>query len=126
MEQESMDRKNRDTGLALVLICLLTLLAEPRFWLIVTAIILLVVTMTRPQLFTPIARVWFGLTHFLGAVISSILLTLTFFLVVTPMAIIRRVAGADAMQMKQFRNSAASAFVKKERTYTPADLEKPY
>lgn len=118
--------QSRDTGMAMVLICLLFLLAGPRTWLLGVAIVLLVITMTRPQLFAPLARLWFGLAHVVGTAVSFVLLTLIFYLVVTPVAIIRRLTGADPLQLKQWRRAPVSAFTKKEHTYTAADLERPY
>ncbi len=118
--------RSRDTGMAMVLICLLLLLTGQRPWLIGVAITLLVVTMTRPQLFAPIAKIWFGLTHLLGSVVSFVILTLIFYVVVTPVAIIRRLKGADALQLKQWHRTTTSAFVEKEHTYVPSDLEHPY
>ena len=67
--------RSRDTGMALVLICLLLLLTGQHTWLLGTAIIFLVVTMTRPQLFAPVSGLWFGMTRFLGAVVSFAVLT---------------------------------------------------
>ena len=116
----------RDTGMALVLVCLLVMLAQPLRWLTVTAIVLLVLTMLRPQLLSPLARTWFGVTNLLGKGVSSVILALIFFLVVTPVGLIRRAMGADAMRKKQRRRDSSSVFVVKEHTYTSADLEQPF
>ncbi len=118
--------QSRDTGMAMVLICLLLLLGGPRTWLLGLAIVLLVITMTLPQLFAPLARLWLGLAHVVGTAVSLVLLTLIFHLVVTPVAIIRRLTGADPLQLKQWRRTPASAFTEKEHTYSAADLERPY
>jgi len=116
----------RDTGLAMVLICLLLLLAGQRTWLLGLAIALLVVTMTRPQLFRLLARLWFGLSHILGTLVSRILLTVIFFTVVTPVGIIRRLAGADPLQLKKWRRGTSSVFTVREQTIAAADLERPF
>ena len=116
----------RDTGMALVLMCLLVILAQPLRWITVAAIVLLVLTMLRPQLLSPLARIWFGATNLLGKGVSSVILTLMFFLVVTPVGLIRRAMGADAMRKKQWRRDSSSVFVVKEHIYTAADLEQPF
>ncbi len=116
----------KDTGMALVLICLIgSLLAPGRFWVPV-AIAVLVVTMTWPALFKPAARVWFGLSHALGTVVSTILLSILFFALVTPIGIIRRMMGADPMQLKKWGEESESGFVDRTHTYSSRDLEKPY
>lgn len=120
------ERKARDTGMAMVLICLLALLAGgEKFWLLMS-IFLLVATMTWPKLFKPLVGVWFGLTHLLGSAVSFVILTLIFYVVVTPVAFIRRLKGADTLQLKQWRRTTTSVFVEKEHTYVPSDLEHPY
>jgi hypothetical protein len=98
--QEKKEHEARDTGMAMVLICLLAMLVlGPEGWL-PTAIILLVLTMTWPKLFKPLAVFWFGLSHRLGGLVSKLILTLLFFCVVLPIALIRRMLGADPLQLK--------------------------
>lgn len=116
----------KDTGMALVLICLIgSLFAPGRFW-IPGAIVALVVTMTWPALFKPAARVWFGLSHALGTVVSNILLSILFFALVAPIGIIRRMMGADPLQLKKWGEGSESGFVDRKHVYSSRDLEKPY
>lgn len=124
-EEETLQR-SRDTGLAMVLVCLLLLWFWPRQWLIGTALLLLVATMLRPQLFAPAAGLWFGLSQTLGTFVSRVLLSIIFFVVVTPVALIRRGIGADPLQLKRWRQDRESVFAVRSRTYTGADLERPY
>lgn len=122
------EREARDTGMAMVLICLLAMLvAGPEGWL-PAAIVLLVVTMTWPKLFKPLAGFWFGLSHQLGKWVSKLILTLLFFIVVTPVAFVRQRMGADPLQLKWQQNKAraASAFIVRDKTFSAEDLERPY
>ena len=125
-KEEGPLQRSRDTGLALILICLLAAWFWPRQWLIGAALLLLVATMLRPQLFAPVAGLWFGLSQTLGTFISRVLLSIIFFVVVTPMALIRRGIGADPLQLKRWRQDRDSVFAVRSRTYTGADLERPY
>jgi len=117
----------KDTGMALVLICLIgSLFAPGRFW-VPGAIAALVVTMTWPALFKSAARVWFGFSHAVGTVVSTILLSILFFALVTPLGLIRRLMGADPLQLKKWGGGKSeSAFVDRTHAYSPKDLEKPY
>ena len=83
--------QSKDTGMALVLICLLLLLTRKQGVYLYAALALQVVNMTAPQLFRPAAAVWFALSHVLGSVMSKILLTAVFFVIVTPLGWFRRV-----------------------------------
>jgi multisubunit Na+/H+ antiporter MnhG subunit len=69
---------------------------------------------------------WFGLSHLLGAVVSRIILTLLFFLLVTPVGLVRRWVGADSLQLKKWKKDRGSVFVVREGTILPKDLENPY
>ena len=43
--------------------------------------------MTWPKAFKPLAVLWFGLSHVMSQVVSQIVLTVVFFLVVTPIGV---------------------------------------
>lgn len=116
----------KDTGLAIILIALLIVWAQRSFTLMAPAIGVLIVTMTAPRLWTPLARLWFGFSHYLGQAVSTALLSIVFFGVVTPMGLIRKLSGKDAMGLGQWRAGRQSAFTRRDHTFTAADLEKPF
>ncbi len=116
----------KDTGLALILILLLVAHFKQQTFLILPAIFALVLTMTWPMLFGPLARVWFGFSHLLGSVVSKIILTIIFFLVVTPVALILRMRGMDSMRIKAWKKNKHSAFIDRNHTFSAKDLEKTY
>jgi hypothetical protein len=116
----------RDTGMALVLICLLAALWSNNRTFLVAGVVLLVADMTAPSLFKPAAKLWFGLSHVLGTVMSKILLGTVFFTVVTPMALIRRALGKDSMQVTKWRSGDESVFSVRDHTFTAKDIETPY
>jgi multisubunit Na+/H+ antiporter MnhG subunit len=118
--------QSKDAGLALVLICLILAWGGASRFFLLLGIGFLLVTMTAPVLFKPFARVWFGFSHALGTVVSRILLTILFFLLVTPVGIIRRMLGKDAMQTKSWKRSLASVFQNRDHLYTAQDLDHPY
>lgn len=121
------DGQVKDAGMALVLLLLLgsrMAAAPPALaWGAIAALVLLM-TWTAP--FRPWARFWFGLTEVLGAISSKVVLTLIFLLVATPVAVIRRWRGADAMRLKALRAGTDSVFVARRHTYTRQDLERPF
>jgi len=116
----------KDTGMAMVLICLLIMFMSGRAFLLPPAIALLVLTMTWPALFRPLAKLWFALSHFLGSIVSKILLSLLFFTIVTPIGLVRRLAGADSLKLKKWRTGSTSSFTDRNQTYSAEDLERPY
>ncbi len=127
-----MDLKNiskeqaRDTGLALVLILLIVTYVKYRYGLILAAGAVLVLAMTWPALFRPLAIVWFGFSHFLGTIVSRVILSLVFFLIVTPVGLIRKAFGSDPMKTGLWKKGEESVLVERDHRYTKEDLEKPY
>ena len=119
-------KEAKDTGLALVLILLIIEYIKRPNWLTVAAMTVLVLVMTWPSLFKPLARIWFGFSHILGGVVSKVLLTLVFFIVVTPIGLIRKVFGADPMKLSIWKKSSNSVLVDRNHSYTKEDIEKPY
>lgn len=116
----------RDTGLALVLIVLLADMLTPWNGSLVPATAILVLTMTWPAMFRPAATVWFGFSHLLGTVASKILLGIIFYGVATPIGLIRKLAGADSMRIKQWKTGTESVFIEKNHQIIAKDLETPY
>jgi hypothetical protein len=123
---QSTPEQARDTGMAMVLICLLLGYwgKFPRF--LPVAIVLLILTMAWPKAFTPLAGLWFGLSRLLGNVVSRVILTALFFLLVTPIGLIRRLLGADALQLKKWKQGKDSVFVVREGVIQAKDLTNPY
>lgn len=116
----------KDAGLALVLICLILALLDASRYFLPLGVALLVVSMTVPGLFQPFAKFWFGFSHALGTVMSKVLLSLLFYLMVTPVGIVRRVMGKDAMQLKKWKQGQASVFQNRDHQFTAKDLDHPY
>ena len=116
----------KDAGLALVLILLIIEYVKRPGWLVVAAMAALVLTMTWPAVFRPLARVWFGFSHFLGTIVSKVILSFVFFLIVTPMGVIRKAFGADSMKIKLWKNGDESVLVNRDHLYTKEDIEKPF
>ena len=126
MTEDISTSQSRDSGLALVLISLILAWGASTQFFLPLGIGLLVVTMTAPGLFRPFAKFWFGLSHALGTVVSRILLTVLFYAMVTPVGIIRRLLGKDAMQLKSWKDSRSTVFQNREHLFTRQDLDHPY
>ena len=118
--------RSRDTGLALVLLLLIAQLATGRQGLITAAVVALVVTMTVPLVFRPLSVVWFGFSHVLGAVMSKVLLSAVFYLIVTPVGVVRRLLGHDTLRRRAFKAGDTSVMHARHHVFAPDDLEKPY
>ncbi len=116
-----------DAGMAFTLLALIALWLLPdRRWLLGLAAMLLLVTMTVPAVLSPVARAWYALSHALGAVMSRVLLSVVFVVVVVPIGWAVQRLGSDPMGRRSFRRREGSLFVERRRTYTASDLTNPY
>ncbi|MFP4038905.1 MAG: SxtJ family membrane protein [Desulfosudaceae bacterium] len=124
MERE----KAKDAGLALVLILLLAAwtLAGLHHPLLALAAAGVLICLLAPRAFTPFAVCWYGLSRILGAVMSRIVLTLIYLLLVVPVGLVRRLTGADPLLLKRWKKDDGSVFVERDHTFTRSDLEDPY
>jgi hypothetical protein len=116
----------KDTGMAMVLICLLIGYIGQINGFIGAAVIVLVINMIWPKGFYPIAVIWFGFSNILGMLMSNILLMILFFILVAPIGLIRRATGGDSLMLRQWKKDQSSVFKIRNIDYKPEDIEKPY
>lgn len=115
-----------DTGMAMVLLALIVwFMTKDERWTVLAAG-LLVATMAFPVVFTPLARVWLGFSLFLGAIVSKVLLSIVFLLLVTPLALLRKLLGHDTMQLKRWKKGQDSVFVLRDHQFSEKDIEHPF
>lgn len=124
--QKSTVEQYKDSGLALVLICLICFLLWERSILLLLAISFLLVAMTYPPIFKPFARFWFAFSAVLGTVVSKAILTVLFYGLVLPVGLVRRALGKDAMQIISWKKGKGSVFRVRDHRFTAGDLEHPY
>jgi hypothetical protein len=116
----------KDTGLAIILILLIIEYIRRPGWLTFSTMGVLILTMTWPAAFKPLGRIWFAFSHLLGTIVSKVILTLVFYLIVTPVGLIRRILGADPMKNKLWKNGDDSVLVTRDHLYSSEDIQKPY
>ena len=119
------DEKIKDSGLALTLIILLAsyFFIPPLFkW----AILPLLISMIYPPLLKPFAYFWYSFSLVLGSIMSQIILTIVFYLIITPIAMIRSMVSSNQMNLKNVYASKKSMFQFRDHVFTSNDLETPY
>ena len=82
-----------------------------RVWSVVLSLVLLIITIIKPNLFTFLNRSWIQFGIFLGKIISPIVMGLVFFFVVTPIGMLVRILKKDVMGLK---TGASSYWIKRE------------
>ena len=69
-------------------------------WLVTPGILLLFLGAMAPGLLKPVYIAWMSLAIVMGFVVSRVLLTLFFFLVITPFGFLARCSGKDFLGLK--------------------------
>jgi multisubunit Na+/H+ antiporter MnhG subunit len=124
---ESIDEEQcKDSGMALVLICLLIVFFGEKNIFVPLSIIFLIINMVVPTAFRRFAKIWLGISDLLGTIVSKIILTIIFYLLVTPVGVLRRLMGKDSLQIKEWKKDTSSAFAVREHLYNADEIEKPY
>jgi hypothetical protein len=84
---------------------------QPAGWfMLVSSIILLVIALVRPSILGSLNRAWFQFGLLLSRLVNPLILGVVFFLVVTPMAVTRRLLGKDSLNLK-FESSLKSYWI---------------
>jgi hypothetical protein len=126
MKTKFTQKEHAESGLALIIILLAASLLVPATILVQIAIGLLILDMTVPLVFYPFTLLWLNLSHVLGRIISFIILTLIFLLVVTPTALVRRLIGKDRLLLSEFKKSSASIFHDRNHRFVKEDSLHPF
>jgi len=94
-------------------------------WLLALGALLGFWGLVWPGGFRIVHRLWMGLAFFLGFFVQRIILTLLFYLTVTPLSLVMRCLGKDFLDLKM--NDRNSYWHHREdRPYDPKSTEKMY
>ena len=119
-------KEHTDSGLALLLLLLVFFLIYDYKGFLYAAVGICLIVMILPLIIYPFTWLWLNLSHFLGSVMSRIILSLIFIVFVIPVGTLRRLLGKDALKLKQFKQTQQSVFETRNHSYTKEDIENPY
>jgi hypothetical protein len=72
----------------------------PRVWALILAGILLLVSILRPSVLHVANRLWMRFGLLLSRVVNPVVMGLLFYVVVTPIGLIRRMSGSDPLKLR--------------------------
>jgi predicted membrane metal-binding protein len=85
----------------------------PRWWLLAIAAALLAISVTAPHILRPLNRIWLTIGLLLNKIVSPIVLGVIFYLVLTPVGFLMRLAGKDALRLR-FEKGARTYWILRE------------
>lgn len=74
------------------------------------AVIFGLLALIAPNLLSWPNRLWFKLGEVLGKVVSPIVLGLLFFVLITPVALVMRLSGRDALRLRRLRRQDKASY----------------
>lgn len=84
-------------------------------YLLTPGCLLVVLGAILPRCLKPVYLVWMTVAIVIGAILARVILTLFYFLVMTPVGLVARLAGRDFLSLKLDRN-ATTYWLQREKT----------
>jgi len=95
-------------------------------WLLTPGLVLVSLGAIAPSTLKYIYLGWMGLALALGFVVSHVILTIFFFLVITPIGLIARLAGKDFLHLKLDRQARSYWIPRERKSKVPEDYERQF
>ena len=91
------------------------------YWLIGTSTVFLVLTLIKSKLLDVLNDLWIKFGELLGKIIAPIIMSIVFFLIVTPIGIILKIVKKDLLKLKF--NNDKSYWIEKNKTIESMDKQ---
>lgn len=121
--------QKQNTEMGIIIALALLILSIIFKWEHTTAfvIIMLLLSILIPVLFTPVSWIWFKFARLLEKIFSSIILIIVFYIVLTPVSLIRSIfTKNDSLLLRKFGKSRQSVFQQRGHTYQSTDLHNQF
>lgn len=116
--------KNLETMLVLVLMSMVLFLLLKITLILFVGLVLACIALLAKKTSGLIAGAWMRLSQGLGSLISKILLTLVFFLLLLPIALLAKLFGHNALSLS--RTNQDSYFIVRHHRFTDQDMKNPW
>ena len=127
-DKKSLKKFGVTMGIAFLVIALIVFARYKEwsaFWLTLSGIFLSL-GVIRPQVLKPVYIVWMRLAFVLAWINTRLILSIIFYLVITPIGLVIRLLGKDLLE-KKWDRQAVSYWKDKELTpFKPADFERQF
>ncbi len=88
---------------------------NPNIYLIIISIIFLLLGILNSKFLTPLNKIWIKLGEVLGRIIAPIILSIIYFLILTPISLILRILGKDLLNLKYLNNKSSYWLERKKK-----------
>ena len=84
-----------------------------RLWSLLLGSVFLILSIISPKLLIPFYRIWVKFGEFIGNIISKVILTVVFFILIFPLGILLKATGKDFLRKNNFKK-VNSYWIKRE------------
>ena len=119
-------KENTDSGMALTLILIFGGLWFHSEYFYKAAFVVVLLTMIVPSSIYPFTITWLNFSDLFGRIMSKIILSILYFLILFPTAVIRKAMGKDTLLLKSFKKSTQSVFIERNHIFSKSDLHNPF
>ena len=103
-----MDKKNSNKSFGVLFFIVFLLIAlwplvngdSLRVWSLLIAVIFLVLGLLNSKILNPFKKIWIKFGEILGKVIAPLVLSIVYFIVITPIGLLLRIFGKDLLGIK--------------------------
>lgn len=79
-----------------------------------------------PQVLKPLQKIWMAFAVILGFIMTRVILTILFYLIVTPTGFIARLFGKDFLDLKLEKEKDSYWHLREIKEYQPLDTERQF
>ncbi len=95
-------------------------------WSVAAGVAMLVLCLSTGMMMAPVYKVWMRLALVLGTIMTAVIITVVFILLITPIGLARRLLRSKSDYHKTFDNQKDSYWVDRVDAYNPRSMEKMY
>ncbi len=92
----------------------------------ILSLILLVPAFLKPSLLKPVQKVWMGLALMIGWVMTRVILSILFYLVLTPISLLAKIFGRNFLDLKGKETKESYWIPRPETPYNKARYENQF
>tara|TARA_A100001011_G_C14077541_1_gene743043 strand:+ start:362 stop:742 length:381 start_codon:yes stop_codon:yes gene_type:complete len=117
-----MKHKHNNKGFGLLFFIVFLLIAlwpllngnSPRIYFFPIAFLFLILGLINSKILTPFNKIWVRFGELLGMVIAPIVMGIIYFIILTPLSFLVRIAGKDLLNLK-FSNKIKTYWIKRKK-----------
>lgn len=95
-------------------------------WLFIGADVLIIAGILFPNILLPLQKVWMGLAVLLGFVMTRVILSVLYYIIITPIGIVTKLIGKDFLSLKLDKSAKTYWNLRTEKEYQKIDTERQF